>query len=99
MELKTGEYSRIDETGIKQLKYLLKCDEHHDKWFQLLKILYDTKNKDVLIIKTLYYKKKDIVLKICVNENKYSGLLNSLFCETVTTREFGWLVLIINIRL
>ena len=40
MELKTGEYSRIDETGIKQLKYLLKCDEHHDKWFQLLKILY-----------------------------------------------------------
>ena len=24
MELKTGEYSRIDETGIKQLKYLLK---------------------------------------------------------------------------
>ena len=68
MELKTGEYSRIDETGSKQLKYLLKCDEHHDKWFQLLKILYDTKNKDVLIIKTLYDKKKDIVLKICLNE-------------------------------
>ena len=68
MELKTGEYSRVDETGNKQLKYLLKCDEHYDKWFQLLKILYDTKNKDVLIIKTLYDKKKDIVLKICLNE-------------------------------
>lgn len=80
MELITGEYSRNDGTGSKNSKYLLKCNEHQDKWFELKKILYETNNKDILIINALFDKNIDIVLKISYNEKieKEFEIANSL---------------------
>ncbi len=68
MELKRGENSRNDGSGSKYTKYALKCDEHQDEWFKLMNILYETNTQDILIIKALYEKKKDIVLKISFSE-------------------------------
>jgi len=50
-------------------KFILKCDENNQKWFDLLNILYKSDNDNAVIIKGLYDIKKDIVLKIGIQES------------------------------
>lgn len=61
-------------------KFSLKCDEDKNKWLNLIEFLYKSSNNNVLIIKGLYDKKKDIVLKIGFQEaiNKEYDISNIL---------------------
>jgi len=49
-------------------KFVLKCDEHKDKWFNLIKLLYKSSTNNTIILLGLYDKKIDIVLKVSFQE-------------------------------
>lgn len=70
-------------------KFNLKCEADKDKWLNLIELLYKSMDNNAIIIKELYDKKKDIVLKVgyqsAINkEYDIAEILKDLYADDIS---------------